>query len=310
MKHIAEIPEYICPSTHTNYVAYSDTDSIYVHAEPLLRHLHPNFDEMDDKEKDQKLEEVAIEYQNIITDFYGSFSKECFNRQGKNWLEMKTEAVIRSAYFRASRRYAQWITKQEGIVKDVLDIKGLEFKKTNFPPILGEFVEKTLISILKGANESEVNNKIFEFRKKIINGDIPLLELGNPTSVKTLNKYTERNARAGEMFSTVKKGAPAPVKASIVYNDLLKFWKLDKKHSLITQGEKIKWIWLKPNPYQIDALAFLNYDIPEKVNTFIQKFADREKIFTSILLNKLEGMYEDLEWDFNLNKYKNKFFNL
>ena len=46
---------------------------------------------------------------------------------------MKTEAVIRSAYFRAPRRYAQWITKQEGIAKEVLDIKGLEFKKANFP---------------------------------------------------------------------------------------------------------------------------------------------------------------------------------
>jgi len=310
MKNIQELPEFICDKDDHNYVAYSDTDSIYVHAEPLLYHLYPNFDEMEDKEKDQKLEEVAIKYQNIITDFYDSFSKKSFNRQGKNWLEMKTEAVIRSAYFRAPRRYAQWITKQEGIVKDVLDIKGLEFKKTNFPPILGEFVEKTLISILKGASESEVNTKVFEFRKKIINGDIPLLELGNPTSVKTLNKYTERNARAGEMFSSIKKGAPAPVKASIIYNDLLKFWGLDKKHSLITQGEKIKWIYLKPNPYQIEALAFLSYDIPEKINTFMQKFADREKIFTSILLNKLDGMYDDLEWNLNLNKYKNKFFNL
>ena len=32
-------------------------------------------------------------------------------------LEMKTECVIRSAYFRKTRRYAQWITKQEGYSK-------------------------------------------------------------------------------------------------------------------------------------------------------------------------------------------------
>ena len=44
---------------------------------------------------------------------------------------MKTECVIRSAYFRATRRYAQWITKQEGIEKETLDIKGLEFMKAN-----------------------------------------------------------------------------------------------------------------------------------------------------------------------------------
>ena len=39
---------------------------------------------------------------------------------------MKTECVIRSAYFRATRRYAQWITKQDGMEKEILDIKGLE----------------------------------------------------------------------------------------------------------------------------------------------------------------------------------------
>ena len=55
---------------------------------------------------------------------------------------MKTECVIRSAYFRATRRYAQWITKQEGIVKESLDVKGLEFKKANFPPVLGKFFHK------------------------------------------------------------------------------------------------------------------------------------------------------------------------
>ena len=27
-------------------ISYSDTDSIYIHAEPLLRHLYSNFDEM------------------------------------------------------------------------------------------------------------------------------------------------------------------------------------------------------------------------------------------------------------------------
>ena len=66
---------------------------------------------------------------------------------------MKTECVIRSAYFRATRRYAQWITKQEGIEKDILDIKGLEFMKANFPPVLGDFFNDILTQVLKGATK-------------------------------------------------------------------------------------------------------------------------------------------------------------
>ena len=123
-----------------------------------------------------------------------------------------------------------------------------------------------------------------------------------------MNKFTERKARAGEIFSTIGKGAPAAVKASIIYNDLLRFWKLDKKYNYITQGEKIKWIYLKNNPYRIDAIAFLDYDIPDKIRIFIEQYADKQKVFESILLNKLEGFYNDLGWSLSLNPHRNKFF--
>ena len=308
MKHLEDTPWWICDPEDTNYVAYSDTDSIYIHAEPLLRHLYPNFEEMSSEEKDNVLEEAALKYQDIITDSYSDLAADCFNAKGQHRLEMKTECVIRSAYFRATRRYAQWITKQEGIVKESLDVKGLEFKKANFPPVLGKFFHKALVDVLKGAKQEEIDTRLKEFKTQILDGSIPLTELGNPTSVKTLNKYTERKARAGEMFTVVAKGAPAAVRAVIRYNDLLKFWGLSKNHSQITQGDKIKWIYLKQNPYQIDAIAFLEWDLPEKIRTFIEENADRKKIFESILLNKLEGFYSDLNWQLNLNPYQKMFF--
>jgi len=310
MKHLEDTPWWICDPEDKNYVAYSDTDSIYIHAEPLLRHLYPTFEEMPSEEKDDKLEEIALKYQDIITDSYSSLATDCFNAKGKHRLEMKTECVIRSAYFRATRRYAQWITKQEGITKETLDVKGLEFKKANFPPVLGDFFRKALIDVLKGAEQSEIDNRLKLFKTQILDGTIPLTKLGNPTSVKKLNKYTERKARAGEMFSIMAKGAPAAVKATVVYNDLLKFWGLHKEHNYITQGSKVKWIYMKPNPYQIDAIAFLDYDLPEKIRIFIEQYADRKKIFESILLNKLEGFYNDLGWTLNLNPYQQMFFNI
>ena len=309
MKHIEEVPWWICDEGDINYAAYCDTDSVYISAEPLLRHLNPDFDEMSADSKDEKLESIALHYQDVITADYDRLASECFNSPNHR-LEMKTECVIRSAYFRATRRYAQWITKQEGISKETLDVKGLEFKKANFPPILGDFFRAVLIDVLKGSLQPEIDERVKAFRKEILDGSIPLAKLGNPTSVKTLNKYTERKARAGEMFSAVAKGAPASVRSTIKYNDLLRFWKLDKDHSYIVQGDKVKWVYLKDNPYKIDAISFLDFDIPEKINTFIEQYADRRKIFESILLNKLEGFYDDLGWKLNLNPYRNTFFNL
>lgn len=310
MKHLEEVPWWICDEGDNNYVTYSDTDSIYIHAEPLLRHLYPNFDELEVKDRDNKLEEIALKYQDIITDSYTSLAADCFNVRGGHRLEMKTEAVIRSAYFRATRRYAQWITKQEGIEKESLDVKGLEFKKANFPPVLGKFFHTILVDILKGAGQAEIDSRVKDYKKQILNGGIPLTDLANPTSVKKLNKYTGTKAKSGEMFSSINKGAPASVKAAIVYNDLLRFWQLDKEHSYIVQGDKIKWIYLHPNPYQIEAIAMLPWDLPKKIEDFIEKYADRQKIFDSILLNKLNGLYSDLQWVLNLNEAKQMFFNI
>ena len=325
MKHLEDTPWWICDPEDNNYCAYVDTDSNYFHAEPLLRHRFPNFDEMSDKEKDTELEKIAIEYQDIITNHYNNVAKDVFNINQfewfdkPHWLEMKTECVIRSAYFRATRRYAQWITKQEGVEKETLDIKGLEFQKANFPPILGEFFHNALVDVLKGAKQDEIDARVKAFKKQILDGTIPLTKLGNPTSVKQIGKHQGKPAKAGEIFSQFnhvenraghKLGAPAAVKAAIRYNDLLRFWKLDTKHELITNGTKIKWIYLKNNPYQIEEIAFLDYDMPEKIHIFIEQYADRKKVFESILLNKLEGFYSDMEWNLNLNPYINQFFDL
>ena len=309
MKHLEDTPWWICDPEDTNYCAYVDTDSNYFNAEPLLRHLYPNFDEMSEEDKDSVLEKEALKYQDIITKDYDRLAKECFN-VNTHRLEMKTECVIRSAYFRSTRRYAQWITKQEGIKKEKLDVKGLEFKKANFPPVLGDFFKTTLIDVLKGVKQDEIDDRVKSFKEEIISGKIPLTQLGNPQAVKKLNFYMERKARAGEMFSSIGKGAPAAVKASIIYNDLIRFWKLNNKHTYITQGSKIKWIYMKPNPYQIDAIAFLEWDLPEKIKLFMEEYADRKKIFESILLNKLEGFYNDLGWTLSLNPYQKMFFNI
>ena len=306
MKHLEETPWWICDEGDYNFCAYVDTDSNYFNAEPLLKHLYPNFEEMGEEEKDDVLEQVALKYQDIITGYYDELARDCFNVQ-EHRLEMKTECVIRSAYFRATRRYAQWITKQEGIAKESLDIKGLEFRKANFPPIFGKFFNDILEMILKGTEQKEIDDLILNFRKEIMSKDTDITLLGNPTSVKTLNEYIGRKPRAGEVMTEIKKGAPANVKAAIRYNDLLRFWNI-KEHSEIVQGDKIKWIYLKDNPYKIEAIGFLSFDMPDKMRTFLNDYADRKKSFETILQSKLENFYNDLGWTLNLNPNINKFF--
>jgi DNA polymerase elongation subunit (family B) len=306
MKHLEDTPWFVCDPGDDNFCSYIDTDSNYFNAEPLLLYLYPDFEQKSDNEKDEILGKIALYYQDLISNHYNTLAKECFNVE-EHRLEMKTEAVIRSAYFRAPRRYAQWITKQEGIVKEILDVKGLEYKKSNFPKLFGDFFKQVVEDVLKGYKQQEIDKRILDFKKEILT-QIPIEQLGNPTAVKTLNKYIERKPVGGEAFTVVAKGAPASVRATIKYNDLLKYWKLNSKHSSILQGDKVKWIYLKKNPYNIEALAYLDYDIPDKIREFLDKFSDKEKVFDTILLNKLEGFYSDLGWKLTTNPYVNQFF--
>ena len=314
---INQIPEYICDKGDESYVIYSDTDSIYIHAHPLLKHLYPDFDEWEDKEKDNKLEEVALRYQDLITDHYDTVAKDVFNIQDNyEWseensllhrLEMKTECVIRSAYFRATRRYAQWITKQEGIEKESLDVKGLEFMKTNFPQVFNDFFYDILQRILKGAEQKEIIDDVIKFKNNILKGNIPIDKLGNPQSVKGIENYMGRTT-GSKCFSEVKKGSPAAYRAAIYYNDLLRIWGLESKYELITNGSKIKWLYLKDNPYGINVLAFAHLKVPKKMFDFLNKFADRERIYKTILENKLEGLFGDLGWILSTNQQLFDFF--
>ena len=91
---------------------------------------------------------------------------------------------------------------------------------------------------------------------------------------------------------------------------MLKFKGLDKKYTQIVEGDKIKWVYLKDNPYKIDTMGFLDFDLPDPIRKFIKEYVDIPKSFDTILKNKLESFYEDLGWGkLTLNTYTQRFFN-
>ena len=213
-----EIPWWICKEGDKNFCTYVDTDSNYFHAEPLLKHLYPNFSELSEEEQDDLLEKMALKYQDLITEYYDILAEEAFNIN-QHRLEMKTECTIRSGFFSGKRRYAQYITKKEGMKVEDIDVKGLDFMKSNFPPLFKKFFNGILNKILFGATRSEIDQEILEFKNSL--NELPLEMLGKPTGVKDIKKYVERPPGAGNIFTVLKTGAPVNVKAAVRYNDFL-----------------------------------------------------------------------------------------
>ena len=249
--------------------------------------------------------EITKEYQDKTQPFLQNLCKTQFNCDNV-YFELKQEVVLERGYFAGKRRYAQFIVNKEGVPVEELDIKGMDIMKSNMTPMYAKFGEELLMDIMYGKSKKEIDKKIQDFRKHL--KTLSYKEVAKPTGVKQIRNYIASPPPSGQIFSKLGNKCPINTKSAIWYNDLLRFKKLDKEYSCITEGDKIKFIPLKKNPYSIEVLAFTN-ESPQFIYDFLDKYADTDSGFNNVLLNKLQGIYEDLKWDFpSLNPNVERFF--
>jgi DNA polymerase elongation subunit (family B) len=282
---------------------YIDTDSVFFSAVPLLDHRHKNWKEMPDTEVAVLVDGIAGEMQDYLNKFYDILSDKFFNVQNHR-LEIKKEYVARAGIWIAKKRYAQWIISNNGVAVDRLDVKGLDVRRSSFPKAFQECMGTVLIDILKGKSEEELTAFVLAFKKSMV--DRPIHEIAKNSAVKNLSKYSPKKRQLFHM----EKGAPAHVKAAILYNDCLTHFKAPFKYSPMKDGDKIKWVYLKNNPLGIDGLGFTGYDDPDEIVDFIATYTDHNRIFEAELKGKLQDFYNALGWGEVMSEQKNaeKFF--
>lgn len=282
---------------------YIDTDSVFFSAVPLLDFRHPNWKAMPDSEVAVLVDGIAGEMQDYLNKFYDILSDKFFNVQNHR-LEIKKEYVARAGIWIAKKRYAQWIISNNGVAVDRLDVKGLDVRRSSFPKAFQDCMGTVLIDILKGKSEEELTAFVLAFKKSMV--DRPIHEIAKNSAVKNLSKYSPKKRQIFHM----EKGAPAHVKAAILYNDCLTHFKAPFKYSPMKDGDKIKWVYLKNNPLGIDGLGFTGYDDPKEIVDFIATYTDHNRIFEAELKGKLQDFYNALGWGEVMSEQKNaeKFF--
>ena len=294
--------------TDKDHIITSDTDSLFIQVKDIL--VFKGVDLTDKEACIKATLEIATELQKVSNDFIGKFALKAFNipDDRQHYFELKQEVVIERSYHSGKRRYAMLIVNKEGVATEEMVMMGLDLMKSNMPPLYKKFGQNLLTEIMRGKPKSEIDKRIVDFKSSL--NELPWNDLAKPTGVKQINSYIAKRPSPGEIFSEFKLKAPINTKSAVYYNDLLKFKKLDKKYSRFIEGDKMKYVSLKPNPYNIDTLGFRgNGEDPEFIIDFINKYIDREDAFNSVLLNKLTGVFEDLNWDFPvLNAKINRFF--
>lgn len=284
-----------------NHIILSDTDSMFIGLSDILQ-----------KKKFNSVEEKNI----LILKLTNYIQKEAnknlddicinlFNIPKNSYFQLKQEVIVTSLLTTGKRRYGMHITNKEGVSVNEVNLMGLEIMKSNMNPIFKEFGTNFLKDVLFQVPKEKLDQKIRKFYKSLKTIDPKIL--GKPSGVSFINKCIAGKPEG--IFSPLAKNTKQNSRGAIVFNDLLRFKKLDKKYEGIIEGDRVFIIDLIANPYKIKVIGLPNASIPTELNEFVNEYIDREAIFESMINKKLRELYSDLQWDFpSLNENVAKFF--
>lgn len=282
-----------------DWVIYSDTDSCFVNAVPIIRKRFPNINEQNDDEMTKAIMEVTTEVQTYVNKFYNVMAKHYFNLDIHTF-DAKQEVISKASFWLAKKRYAQWIIHEEGhlLKEPKLEVKGIDVVRTSFPASFRKFMDGFLRKLLTSTPKKELDEMILKFREDV--KVIPVIDLAKNTSVKFVSQDGTKNYNPDSRKPFhFEKGTPAQAKAALAYNDLLNKLGLEKTCEPIHHGQKIKWVYLQDNPYGLDALAMKgDGNDADELLEIINQLVDRRKMFEQELKSKLVDFYDVFKWTF------------
>ena len=102
-----------------------------------------------------------------------------------------------------------------------------------------------------------------------------------------IRKYQSSN-------SIYMKGTPIHVRGALLFNHHVKENKLTNRYSLINNGEKIKFLYLKkPNTIHENVISFIS-DFPRELN--LDKYVDYELQFDKSFVEPLKTILQSFGW--------------
>ena len=273
-----------------DYNVYTDTDSVFYQAAPLVKARNPNINEDSDEEMIPAILSVAKEVEEHINNVYDMMAYKMFNVDSHRF-DIKQETIAKGGFWVSKKRYAQWIINDNTVPCDKLDVKGLDVKRSSFPTYFKKVMSTVLMDILKAADKDELDQKILDYKDGMTKQRF--VDIAKNSAVKDMSKYLFKNQALGEFA----KGTPAHVKAAITYNQLLKKFNAPYKYEPMKDGDKIKWVYLKKNPLGLETTAFTGHSDPPEINAFIEQYIDYDLIWEKELNNKLDDFYKAMDWE-------------
>ena len=273
-----------------DHCIYIDTDSVFYSALPLVEKRFSDLDIRNEDKMSKAILEIASEVQVYLNKGYDYFAKKFCNLD-KHRFDIKQEVIAKSGLFVTKKRYGLKIINDNGKRVNKMMIKGLDTVRSSFPTAMREMLSKVLEDILMDVPKEKLDEFIINFKDSMKLMDFNKIAI--PISVKGLRKYRKKD---GEIFKSHELGTPVHVKSALYYNDFLKYNQISRQYSGISNGEKIKWVYLKQNPLGLNTIAYKGYEDPVEILDFIRLYINPDKLYKQALHKKIMMLYEALGW--------------
>jgi len=274
----------ILKTEDVDYVIASDTDSIYLNLGDLVDRVYEG------REKDGAsivsfLDKVCeMELEKYIDSSYEALAKYVNAYDQKMF--MKRENIADRGIWTAKKRYILNVWDSEGVRYEdpKLKMMGIEAVKSSTPAPCRDMI-KSALKLMMNKTEDDVIEFIEKCRKEFRN--LPPEDISFPRTASNVEKY--------KASSTIyAKGTPIHIRGALLYNHYVKQHKLDNKYSLIQNGEKIKFCYLKkPNIIHENIISFIQ-DFPHETN--LAKYIDYDLQFEKAFLEPLKAILDAIGW--------------
>ena len=264
--------------TEDDYVVAIDTDSLYVNFGPLVKKLSPAnpvfFLDKICKEHFEPVLQKAYEklFQNM--------------NAHKNRMVMAREGISDSGIWTAKKRYILNVHNNEGIQykEPKLKIMGIEAIKSSTPEVVRDKFKKAFNLIISGT-EAETQKFIQDFRNEF--RTLSPEQVAFPRRVSNITDWYDHK-------TIYKKSCPIHVRGSLLFNKHLKFNKLQNKYELITNGNRIKFCYLKlPNPIKENVISFQEA-LPKELK--LHNYVDYDLQFEKTFIEPLNLILHSIGW--------------
>jgi len=286
----------ILKSGDVDYVIASDTDSLYVNMGPLVESVYKG------REKTTQgivsfLDKVCrMEFEKYIENSYQELAEYVNAYEQKMF--MKRECIAERGIWTAKKRYILSVWDSEGVryEEPKLKIKGIEAIKSSTPAPCRKMLKESF-NIMMGGSEDDMINFIDKCRKEF--RSLPPEQIAFPRSASDVRKYHSNS----DIYS---KGTPIHVRGALLFNHYIKNKKLTNKYSLINNGEKIKYIFLKkPNIIQENVISFIQ-EFPKELG--LDKYVDYELQFEKSFIDPLRSILDVIGWNMEKTVNLESFF--